>query len=79
MIDDYQTDIKKPRENKAKAFQEKHGYSLTMSRLMEKYGCRTLEEYRAMRKENRKKAKASKPEKVVKKAPTPPPSQKKKK
>jgi hypothetical protein len=49
-----------------------------MSKLMDKYGCRSLEEYRALRKDNRKKAQASRPEKAPKKAPAPPPQKKKK-
>ena len=77
MIDDYQTEAK-PRESKAEAFRKKHGYSLTMSKLMDRYGCRSLEEYRALRKDNRKKAQASRPEKAPKKAPAPPPQKKKK-
>ena len=78
MIDEYQSEVKRPQESKAEAFRKKHGYSLTMSKLMEKYGCRTLEEYRKLRQENRKKAQSSRPEKAPKKAPAPPPSKKKK-
>ena len=55
--------------NKAEAFKKKHGYSLTMSKLMEKYGCKTIEDYRLKRKEVKaaqpKKTKTVKAPKVV--------------
>jgi hypothetical protein len=35
-------------------FRLKHGYSKTMFKLMQKYGCKSVEEYRLIRKANRK-------------------------
>jgi len=38
----------------AVVFKLKHGYSKTMSKLMKKYNCKSVEEYRIIRKRNRK-------------------------
>jgi len=55
--------------NKAEAFLKKNGYTLTTAKLMEKYGCKTVEEYRIKRKEVKaaqpKKAKREKAVKVT--------------
>ena len=42
------------KENKALAFKRKHGYSITFSKLMAKYNCKTPEEYRALRRASKK-------------------------
>jgi Mor family transcriptional regulator len=42
-------------KNKANLFREKHGYSLTMDKLLKKYKCKTVDEYRVIRKENKKR------------------------
>ena len=55
--------------DKAAKFRKENGYSLTMSKLMAKYGCKTVEEYRIVRKEN--KAKLKKAPKAPKAAPVP--------
>lgn len=49
-----------PKKTKGQIFKEKHGYSLTMKRNMKKYGVTTVEEYRVIRKENKKKRKKAK-------------------
>ena len=38
--------------DKAKKFRSENGYSLTMSKLMEKWGCKTVEEYREVRRKH---------------------------
>jgi hypothetical protein len=53
--------------NKAEAFRKAYGYSRTMSKLMDKHGCKTVEEYREIRKAARKARK--KTPKVKKVAP----------
>ena len=39
---------------KAIAFRKENGYSRTMGKLMEKYNCKTVEEYRVIRKKHQK-------------------------
>ena len=41
------------RVSSAIKFKLKHGYSKTMGKLMKKYNCKTIEEYRNVRKLNR--------------------------
>ena len=53
--------------------------SQTMLKLMKKYNCKTIEEYRAIRKENKKARKKVSEPKVKAKAPVPVPASKKKK
>lgn len=68
-----------PKVDKAQLFRAKHGRSQTMDKLMKKYGCKTVDEYRAIRKENKKAALAALQSKAPKKAPAPAPSPQKKK
>lgn len=46
-------------------FKEKHGYSITTSKLMKKYNCNTLQEYRVIRKKNKRERAKS----IIPKAP----------
>lgn len=46
------SEVKK--ESNATIFKKKHGYSVTFSKLMVKYSCKTPADYRALRKINRK-------------------------
>lgn len=39
--------------DKAAAHRKEHGFSRTMAKLMEKYDCKTVEEYRVVRKANK--------------------------
>jgi len=48
------------RVSNAVKFKLKHGYSKTMGKLMKKYNCNTVEEYRLVRKLNRLNTKVSK-------------------
>jgi len=49
---------KQVEKTKGQLFKEKHGYSKTMKRLMNNYGCTTVEQYRVIRRANVKKRKA---------------------
>jgi hypothetical protein len=55
--------------NKAQLFRKKYGHSQTMDKLMKKYKCKTVDEYRAIRKENKKVLKAVKTVSQPKKVP----------
>jgi len=68
-----------PKVDKAQLFKKNHGRSQTMDKLMKKYGCKTVEEYRAVRKENKKAIKAAEQPKAPKKSSAPAPSLQKKK
>jgi len=41
-------------QSKAQIFKEKKGYSLTSKKLMDRYGCKTFEEYKIKRAELKK-------------------------
>lgn len=45
-------------KSKGQLFKEKYGYSKTMKRLMKKYNCSTVQEYRKIRK-NARRARSS--------------------
>ena len=47
-------EVQQPKKNKAADFRKAYGYSLTMSKLMKKWGCATPEAYRALRRKHRK-------------------------
>lgn len=44
----------KKKVKKAEIFRKEHGYSLTMSKLMKKWGCATPEEWRILRNKHEK-------------------------
>jgi len=48
------SDEKVPKKSKGKLFKEAYGYSKTMKRLMQKYHCSSIEQYREVRKRNKK-------------------------
>lgn len=48
---------KTPKKSNGKIFKETMGYSKSMKRLMQKYHCTTVEQYRLIRKKNKKEAK----------------------
>lgn len=50
-----------PEKSKGQLFKEKYGYSKTMKRNMLKNKCSSIEEYRALRRAKRLKAKENKP------------------
>jgi len=76
---EYQESFGTSKVDKAQLFKQKHGRSLTMDKLMKKHGCKTVEEYRAIRKENKKAIKAAEQPKATKKSSAPIPSSQKKK
>jgi hypothetical protein len=59
-------------------FEKPKKLSATMLKLMKKYNCSTADEYRAIRKERKKAAKASVQPKAKAPAPAPTPQKKKK-
>ena len=63
-----QAEVLQPKKNGEK-FRKEHGYSLTMSKLMEKWNCKTPDEYRVIRKKHKKEnyIGPTKPKKIVEK------------
>ena len=52
--DNQEENPNKPKPEKAKNFRKTHGYSLTMSKLMKKWNCASIDAWRTLRNKHKK-------------------------